>query len=108
MEVEGKPIEVEAAVSDRLPVGVLLGTDVSQLPKPLTQQNSGVGEPEKTMGIITRAAVRKQKKQKVEKKQLEEKYGVTLYPLMKRKREPKQRMMIIIRSKKTRVKRQIR
>ena len=26
MEVEGKPIEVEAAVSDRLPVGVLLGT----------------------------------------------------------------------------------
>ena len=28
MEVEGKPIEVEAALSDRLPVGVLLGTDV--------------------------------------------------------------------------------
>ena len=43
MEVEGKPIEVEAAVSDRLPVGVLLGTDVSQLPKLLTEQNSGVG-----------------------------------------------------------------
>ena len=32
MEVEGKPIEVETAVSDCLPVGVLLGTDVSQLP----------------------------------------------------------------------------
>ena len=31
MEVKGKPIEVETAVSDRLPVEVLLGTDVSQL-----------------------------------------------------------------------------
>ena len=49
MEVEGKPIEVEADVSDHLPVGVLLGTDVSQLPKLLTEQNSGVGEPEKAM-----------------------------------------------------------
>ena len=49
MEVEGKPIEVQAAVSDHLPVGVLLGTDVSQLPKLLTEQNSGVGEPEKAM-----------------------------------------------------------
>ena len=49
MEVEGKPIEVEADVSDHLPVGVLLGTDVSQLPKRLTEQNSGVGEPEKAM-----------------------------------------------------------
>ena len=84
MEVEGKAIEVEAALSDCLPVGVLLGTDVSQLPELLTQQNSGVGEPEKTMGIITRAAVRKQKEQKAEEKQLEEKYGVTSYPLMKR------------------------
>ena len=84
MEVEGKAIEVEAAVSDCLPVGVLLGTDVSQLPELLTQQNSGVGEPEKTMGIITRAVVRKQKEQKVEEKQLQEKYGVTSYPLMKR------------------------
>ena len=36
------------------------------------------------MGIITRAAVRKQKEQKVKGKQLEEKYGVTSYPLMKR------------------------
>ena len=65
MEVEGKPIEVEAAVSDRLPVGVLLGTDVSQLLELLTQQNSGVGEPEKAMGIMTRAAVRKQKEQRL-------------------------------------------
>ena len=84
MEVEGKAIEVEAAVSDCLPVGVLLGTDVSQLPELLTQKNFGVGEPEKTMGLITRAAVRKQKEQKAEEKQLEEKYGVTSYPLMKR------------------------
>ena len=108
MEVEGKPIEVEAAVSDRLPVGVLLATDVSQLPELLTKQNSGVGEPEKAMGIMTIAAVRKHKEQKVEEKQLEEKCGVTSYPLMKRSREPKQRAMIIIRRKKTRVKRQIR
>ena len=64
MEVEGKPIEVEAAVSDRLLVGVLLGTDVSQLPELLTQQNSGVGEPEKAMVIMTRAAVQKPKEQK--------------------------------------------
>ena len=85
MGVEGKTIEVEAAVSDRLPVGVLLGTDVSQLPGVLTQQNSGVGEPEKAMGIMTRAAVRKQREQKVEKKQLEEKYGMTSNPLMKEK-----------------------
>ena len=60
MEVEGKPIDVEAAVSDRLPMGVLLGTDVSQLPELLTPQNSGVGEPQKAIVIMTRAAVWKQ------------------------------------------------
>ena len=82
MEVEGKPIEVEAALSDRLPVGVLLGTDVSQLPELLTQQNSGVGEPEKAMVIMTRATVQIQKEQKAEEKQLEEKSGVSLSQLM--------------------------
>lgn len=43
MEVEGKRIEVKAAVSGQLPVGVLLVTDMSQLPELLTQQNSEVG-----------------------------------------------------------------
>ena len=33
MAVVGKPIEVEAAMSDQLPVGVLLGMDTSQLPE---------------------------------------------------------------------------
>ena len=31
MEVEGKFLEVQAAVADHLPVAVLLGTDVPQL-----------------------------------------------------------------------------
>ena len=65
IEVEGKPIKVEAAVSDRLPVGVLLGTDVSQLLELFTQQNSGVVEPEKAM-VMTREAVPKQKEQEAE------------------------------------------
>ena len=69
-------------MSDRLPVEVLLGMDVSQLPGLLTQQNSGVGEPEKAMVIMTRAAVWKQKEQKAEEKQLEEKCGVASSPLM--------------------------
>ena len=47
-----------------------MGTDVLQLPELLTQQNSGVGEPQKAMVIMTRSAVRKQKEQKAEEKQL--------------------------------------
>ena len=31
MEVEGKPIKIEAAVSDTLPMSVLLGTDTPEL-----------------------------------------------------------------------------
>ena len=54
--------QVEAAVSDQLPVGVLLGMDVFQLPELLTQQNSGVGaRTQKAMVILTRAAGQKQK-----------------------------------------------
>ena len=36
MEIEGKPIEIEAAVSDTLPMSVLLGTDNPELSELLT------------------------------------------------------------------------
>ena len=69
-------------MSDRLPNGRLLGTDVSQLPELLTQKNSGIGEPEKAM-VMTRATVWKQKEQEAEEKQLEEECGVVSSPSMK-------------------------
>ena len=75
MEVDGRQIQVEAAVSDTLPVSVLLGTDVVELGELL-----GKGISEKVRGqkddawvVTTRAQAEKQRVEEVAKhnKQLE-------------------------------------
>ena len=75
MEVDGRQIQVEAAVSDTLPVSVLLGTDVAELGELL-----GKGISEKVQGqkddvwvVTTRAQAEKQRVEEVAQhnKQLE-------------------------------------
>jgi len=50
LEIEGKVVTIEAAVSGTLPQSVLLGTDVPELLSLL-----GVKEPEKALMVVTRS-----------------------------------------------------
>ena len=55
MEVDGKEMTVEAAVSDTLPMSALLGTDVPELGELLAT--------EEAFAVITRSEAKKQKKE---------------------------------------------
>ena len=59
MEVEGRPIEVEAGVSNTLPMGVLLGTDTKELVDLLVCD--GDKAVEDALVVSTRAGLEKQK-----------------------------------------------
>ncbi len=50
MEVNGMPIEVEAAISDTLPVSVLLGGDVPQL-KQLHSTSAVINPPQLSIQV---------------------------------------------------------
>ena len=56
LEVEGRPITVEAAVSSTLPMSVLLGTDNPELSTLLEESSE---EPEQAFVVTTRAASRR-------------------------------------------------
>ena len=61
VQVDSQTIDVEAAVSETLPMAVLLGTDVPQLPgllkgKLMTEEHNG---PESALVVTARAAARK-------------------------------------------------
>ena len=67
IEVEGIPVHIEAAVVDTLPVEVLLGQDVSELPRLLGKRASyGFFSQEDVMVVMTRA----RKKQEIQKEVL--------------------------------------
>ena len=73
-EVEGIPVHVEVAVVDTLPVGVLLGIDVSELPWLLGERASnGFYSQEDVMVVMTRM----QKKQALQKIMLNEKEALS-------------------------------
>ena len=59
LEIDGLPIKVEAAVSETLPVAVLLGRDVPELTQLLGAKDESQ-EPEEVMVVVTRAQARQQ------------------------------------------------
>ncbi len=75
MEIDGIPIEVEAAVSDTLPLSVLLGGDVPQL-KQLLSSSSSLDSPlpisaNNAMVVITRAQAKKQLEEEIVRREQE-------------------------------------
>ena len=82
MEVEGIPVHVEAAVVDTLPVGVLLGTDVSELPRLLGEWASyGFFSQEDVMVVMTRARKKQELQKEILLKEKEALSGVVPKPL---------------------------
>ena len=82
MEVEGIPVQVEAAVVDTLPVGVLLGTDVSELPRLLGERASyGFFSQEDVMVVMTRARKKQELQKEILLKEKEALSGVVPKPL---------------------------
>ena len=85
VEVEGKAIEVEAAVSETLPMSVLLGTDIPELPQLL--QGNLTREPGQELDtgcayvVTTRAAAKKQQQTEFEAQQRQLQSGVQSKPL---------------------------
>ena len=59
LEIDGLPIRVEAAVSDSLPVAVLLGTDVPEMSALLGQESEPKNQQD-VMVVVTRAQARQQ------------------------------------------------
>ena len=74
IQVNGKQIVVEAAVSDTLPRSVLLGTDVQELSEllgqPSTHKDSG-------FAVLTRNRARQQKQEDKERQHKERESGAT-------------------------------
>ena len=72
MEVDGIPIEVEAAVSTTLPVAVLLGQDVPELQQ-LMGSNAGSNDSgsEDVMIVVTRAQAKKQLQEEIIRREQE-------------------------------------
>ena len=77
LEVAGRKVTVEAAVSKTLPTAVLLGTDVAELVEILGEDLKEVPELEQDLDsrdevlVMTRAATRKEKREEGRQKQVE-------------------------------------
>ena len=69
MVVDGRNMEVKAAVSENLPMDVLLRTDVPDLPKLLNQESNGKEKLADAMAVVTRA---QGKRQQCEEKQTQQ------------------------------------
>ena len=69
MVVDGRNMEVKAAVSENLPMDVLLGTDVPDLPKLLNQESNGKEKLADALAVVTRA---QGKRQQCEEKQTQQ------------------------------------
>ncbi len=72
--MEGRSIEVEAAISDALPMAVLLGTDIPELPELL--QGGQSKKIEGVFAVTTRAAKKKQQEEAEEHHRRERVCGV--------------------------------
>ena len=69
LEVEGRPIEVEAAISDTLPMSVLLGVNIPELTELL--QGEEQKETEEAYAVVTRAEAKKKKAEEEESRRQE-------------------------------------
>jgi len=65
LEVEGLSIQVEAAVSEKLPVDVLLGTDVPKLSTLLGTEVKLADEKDDVMVVVTHAQARRQLEEEI-------------------------------------------
>ena len=79
LEVNGKQIAVEAAVSDTLPMSVLLGTDTLELAELLVAEDSR--EAGEAFAVTTRAREKKELEMESQKRIQEEVCGVQPSPL---------------------------
>ena len=86
MEVEGVPIQVEAAVSEDLPVSVLLGTDVAQFSQLIKGKRyvSGSHFQADVMLVTTRAMARRQLEEEITRREKEAVSNLLLLLLEKR------------------------
>ena len=67
VEVDGQAFEVQAAVADRLPLAMLLGTDVPQLPDLLQGKMESTAGPKIVSAlVVTRAGARRQREEEEE------------------------------------------
>ena len=69
LDIEGKHIEVEAGVADRLPMGALLGTDIPQLKNLLMNNKKAEEMVEHAMVVTKQAAKREKEAEKVRKQE---------------------------------------
>ena len=83
LEVDGVPVSVKAAVSQTLPVSVLLGTDVPELGRLLGVKSSMFGENGRqgVMMVVTRAGARKKEEEEELRRQKEVTSQVTTSPV---------------------------
>ena len=81
LEVEGRPVTVEAAVSDTLPRSVLLGTDVPEMSELLEQRKSGKHRGN-ALVVMTRRQARKQQEEEAAVRRREEESGPWPTPIM--------------------------
>ena len=82
LEVEGEKVQVQAAVSDNLPVSVLLGTDVPKLKKLLRANSNNL----QTIGmdaalVMTRSQVKEKERAEAEMSAKERRSGVEPNPV---------------------------
>ena len=80
LEVHSQSIRVEAAVSESLPVAVLLGTDVPELYQ-LRGRETPEGSTERVMVVVTRAQARQQHAKEVARQNKESSSGVQPKPV---------------------------
>ena len=71
LEIDGQPLEVQAAVSDRLPMAVLLGTDVPQLRGLLSGELLGSEPRIENALVVTRARAKQQLEEEAKQRQRE-------------------------------------
>jgi len=76
MEIDGQSFEIQAAVADRLPMAVLLGTDVPQLPELLSGELLGSEAKIENALVVTRARAKQQLEEEAEQQLKEQRSGV--------------------------------
>ena len=88
LRVQGVPVKVEAAVAERLPVDVLLGTDVPELCKLIQERTPGrrrvnpnMPRQEDVMVVLTRARAKQQLEEEISRRARQAQSGVRPNPI---------------------------
>ena len=91
IQVEGLEIEVEAAISDKLPVAVLLGKEVPEFAQLLgkVRASSGLGKQQgEALVVVTRAQARQNLEEELLRREKESLAGAKPSPMEERTGEP--------------------